>query len=64
MDSRTVRQQKKDTTAVNGVNTTNAFLDDTMIVTIGNTEKYDEKIEKTLKRLDEENLAINLHKCE
>ena len=35
-----------------------------MIVTIGNIEKYDEKNEKTLKRLDEENLAINLHKCE
>ena len=47
------------------LNSTNAFLDDIILITEGQLEKREEDIEKkTLHCLDEENLAINLHKCE
>ena len=51
-------------TTLNGLDSTNAFLDDIIIITKGTIEKHEEEIDKTLNRLNEENLAISLHKCE
>ena len=51
-------------TTLDGLNSTNAFLDDIIIITKGTIEKHEVEIDKTLNRLNEENLAISLHKCE
>ena len=51
-------------TTLNGINSTNAFLDDIIIISKGTLEKHENEIDKTLKRLDKENLAISLNKCE
>ena len=57
--------QKLMDTTLNGLDSTNAFLDDIIIIiTKGTLEKHEHEIDKTLKRLDGENLAISLHKCE
>ena len=51
-------------TTLDGINSTNAFLDDIILISKGTLEKLENEIDKTLKRLDKENLAISLHKCE
>ena len=56
--------QKMMDTTLDGLDSTNAFLDDIIIITKGTIEKHEEEIDKTLNRLREENLAISLHKCE
>ena len=56
--------QKMMNTTLDGLDSTNAFLDDIIIITKGTIEKHEEEIDKTLNRLKEENLAISLHKCE
>ena len=56
--------QKMMDTTLNGLDSTNSFLDDIIIITKGTIEKHENEIDKTLKRLDQENLAISLHKCE
>ena len=56
--------QKMMDTTLDGLDSTNAFLDNIIIITKGTIEKHEEEIDKTLNRLNEENLAINLHKCE
>ena len=56
--------QKMMDTTLNGLDSTNAFLDDIIIITKGTIEKHKNEIDKALKRLDQENLAISLHKCE
>ena len=45
------------------INSTNAFLDAIIIISKGTLEKHENEIDKTLERLDNENLAISLHKC-
>ena len=56
--------QKMMDTTLDGLDSTNAFLDDIIIITKGTIEKHENEIDKALKRLDQENLAISLHKCE
>ena len=51
-------------TTLDGLESTNAFLDDIIIITKGTIEKHEAEIDKTLHRLNEENLAISLHKWE
>ena len=51
-------------TRLDGINSNNAFPDDIMIISKGTLEKYLNEIEETLERLDNENLAISLHKCQ
>ena len=51
-------------TTLDGLNSTNAFLDDIIIITKETLEDHEKEIDKTLHRLNEENLAISLHKCE
>ena len=51
-------------TTLDGKNSTNAILDDIIILSKGTLEKHENEIHKTLKRLDKESLAISLHKCE
>ena len=51
-------------TTLDGINSTNAFLDDIIIRTKDTTENHEKEIDKTLNRLIEENLATSLHKCE
>ena len=56
--------QKMMDTTLDGVDSTNAFLDEIIIITKVTIEKHENEIDKALKRLEQENLAINLHKCE
>ena len=51
-------------TILDGLNATNAFLDDIIIITKGTIGRHEDEIDKTVNRLNEENLAISLHKCE
>ena len=62
-DLPTTFQKMMDTT-LDGLDSTNAFLDDIIIITKGTIEKHENEIDKALKRLDQANLAISLHKCE
>ena len=55
--------QKMMDTTLDGIDSTNAFLDNIIIITKGTIEKHEEEIDKTLNRLNEENLAISLQKC-
>ena len=56
--------QKMIDTTLDSINSTNTFLDDIIIITKGTIENHEKEIDKTLNRLNEENLAISLHKCE
>ena len=56
--------QKMMDTTLDGLDSTNVFLDDIIVITKGTIEKHEKEIDKTLNRLNEENLAISLHKCE
>ena len=51
-------------TTLDGINSTNAFLDDIIIISKGTLEKHENEIDKTLERLDNKNLAISLNKSE
>ena len=51
-------------TTLDGLDSTNVFLDDIIVITKGTIEKHEKEIDKTLNRLNEENLAISLHRCE
>ena len=41
-----------------------AFQDDILVVTKGNLQEHANELDKILKKLNDENLAINLQKCE
>ena len=56
--------QKMMDTTLDGLKSTNAFLDDIIIISKGTLEEHETEIDKTLNRLDNKNLAITLHKCE
>ena len=62
-DLPTTFQKMMDTT-LDGLDSTNVFLDDIIVITKGTIEKHEKEINKTLNRLNEENLAISFHKCE
>ena len=51
-------------TTLNGLNSTNSFVDDIIIISKGTIEQHENEINKTLERLDDENVAISQHKCE
>ena len=46
------------------VTTKFAFLDDILVVTKGNLKEHENELDKILNKLNDENLAINLQKCE
>ena len=41
-----------------------AYLDDILIIPKGTLEEHKKELDKIMQRLNDENLAINLHKCE
>ena len=49
---------------LNNKNSAHAFFDDIIIITKGSLDSHEKEIMKVLSRLDKENLAISLHKCE
>ena len=46
------------------INSALAFLDDIIIITKGTLTNHENELDKVLARLDNENLAISLYKCE
>ena len=44
--------------------TNSAYLDDILVITKGHLQEYENELDKIMKKLNEENLAINLKKCE
>ena len=56
--------QKMMDNTLDDLNSTNAFLDDIIIITKGTLEVHEKEIDKTSKRLKEENLEVSLQKCE
>ena len=49
---------------LNNEYSTHTILDDIIIITKRSIDELEKEIIKVLSRLDKENLAINLHKCE
>ena len=47
-----------------GISSKFAFLDDILVITRGSLREHEKELDKILKRLDNEGLAINLQKCE
>ena len=47
-----------------GFSTKFAFLDDILVITKGSLREHEKELDKILKRLDNEGLAIKLQKCE
>ena len=56
--------QKTIDKTLQNVTTKFAFLDDILVVTKGNLQDHENELDKILEKLNEENLAINLQKCE
>ena len=56
--------QKAIVYTLNNINSAHAFLDDIIIITKGSKDDQEKEIMKILSRLDNEKLAISLHKCE
>ena len=56
--------QKTIDKTLQNVTTKFAFLDDILVVTKGNLQEHENELDKILKKLNDENLAINLQKCE
>ena len=56
--------QKTINKTLEGNNSKFAFLDDILVITKGSIRDHEKELDKILKRLDNEGLAINLQKCE
>ena len=56
--------QKTIDKTLQNITTKFAFLDDILVVTKGNQQEHENELDKILEKLNEENLAINLQKCE
>ena len=56
--------QKTIDRTLHNINSKFAYLDDILIITKGTIEEHEKEIDKIFYRLNEENLAINLQKCE
>ena len=56
--------QKTIDRTLHDINSKFAYLDDILIITKGTLDEHENEIDKILYRLNEENLAINLQKCE
>ena len=56
--------QKTIDKTLEGMNSKFAFLDDILVITKGSLNEHENELNKILEKLDKENLAINLQKCE
>ena len=56
--------QKTIDKTLQNITTKFAFLNDILVVTEGNLQEHENKLDKILEKLNEENLATNLQKCE
>ena len=56
--------QKTIDTILEGIISKFAFMDDILVITKGSLNEHENEIDKILEKLDKENLAINLQKCE
>ena len=56
--------QKTIDKTLEGIHSKFAFLDDILVITKGSIREHEKELDKNLKRLDNEGLAINLQKCE
>ena len=56
--------QKKIDKTLEGIHSKFAFLDDILVITKGSIRDHEKELDKILKRLDNEGLAINLQRCE
>ena len=56
--------QKTIDKTLHDINSKLAYLDDILIITKGTLDEHEKELDKILHRLNEENLAINLQKCE
>ena len=56
--------QKTIDKTLENINTKFAYLDDTLVITKGSLQEHKNELDKIMRKLNEENLAINLQKCE
>ena len=56
--------QKTIDKTLHDINSKFAYLDDILIITKGTLDEHKKEIDTILHRLNEENLAISLQKCE
>ena len=56
--------QKTIEKTLEGINSNFAFLDGILFITKGSLNEHENELDKILEKLDKENLAINLQKCE
>ena len=56
--------QKTIDKTLEGINSKFGFLDDILVITKGSLNEHEKELNKILEKLDKENLAINLQKCE
>ena len=56
--------QKMIDKTLQNIKTKFAYLDDILVITKGNLQDHETELDKIMKQLNEENLAINLQKCE
>ena len=56
--------QKTIEKTLEGINSKFEFLDDILVITKGSLSEHENELNKILEKLDKENLAINLKKCE
>ena len=56
--------QKTIDKTLQNIKTKFAYLDDILVITKGNLQDHETELDKIMKQLNEENLAINLQKCE
>ena len=56
--------QKTIDKTLEGIHSKFAFLDDILVITKGSIREHENELDKILKRLDNEGLAINIQKCE
>ena len=56
--------QKTIDKTLEGINSKFAFLNDILVITKGALNEREDELDKILEKLDKENLAINLQKCE
>ena len=56
--------QKSIHKTLEGIHSKFAFLDDILVITKGSNRDHEKELDKIIKRLDNEGLAINVQKCE
>ena len=56
--------QKTIDKTLEGISSKFAFLDDILVITKGSLNEHEHKLDKMREKLDKENLALNLQKCD